>query len=126
MTRILAIATGLSLAAVALLGWLLLGAHEDLGKAQLAARLNAKTIETLQAQEARNQAIDAKLEQLAQARSTHTREVIREVYQQPSTTDCQRSPPMRALDGRLRWQPGHPDDRQPAPAAPAQPVPPAR
>ena len=126
MTKILAIATGLSIAAAGVLGWLLLGAHEDLGKARLAAELNAKTIAVLEAQEARNQQIDQRLEQLQQARATHTKEIVREIYQQESTDACRKSPPMRALDGRLRWQPGHPDDRQPAPAAPAQPLPPAR
>lgn len=126
MTRILSIAAVLSVLAAAAMGALLLRAHQQLGQAKLAAKLNAETIRVLQAQEARNQEIDQKLEQLQLARATHTKEIVREIYQQESTDACRKSGPMRALDGRLRWQPGHPDDRRPAAAAPAQPLPAAR
>lgn len=123
MSKYLAIA-GVALAAIAgVLGWLLLDAHEALGKAELKAKLNAETVKVLQAQEARNQAIDAKLEQLAQQRSEHTKEVIREVYHAPATTVCRDSPAMRALDGKLQWRPGNPGGGPAAAPTPAQPVP---
>ncbi len=123
MTRYVAIGAVVLGAIAGLLGWLLLDAHEALGKAELKALLNANAVSILQDQEARNQAIDSKLEQLATVRADNTREIIREVYIQPASDDCRKSPAMRALDGRLRYQPGNPDGRPPAAAAPAQPVP---
>jgi small-conductance mechanosensitive channel len=124
--RILAIGAAVLAALAGFLVWRLTAAHEALGKAELKAQLNANTVKVLQEQEARNQAIDQRLEQLAQAGATHTREVVRDIYQQPSSDACRRSAPMRALDGRLQWRPGDPDGRPPAAAAPAQPVHPAR
>lgn len=123
MTKYLAIAMGVLLVALGVTGWLLLDAHEALGQAKLTAQINADTIEVLRDQDKRNQAIDAKLEQLAQARAAATREVIREVYRAPSTDACRNSPAMRALDGRLQYRPGDPDGRSAAAPAAAQPVP---
>ena len=105
VTKYLAIgAVALALIAGAL-GWLLLDAHEALGKAELKAQINAHTIKTLTDQDERNQRIDSKLEQLAGARDAVTRETVREIYIQPSTDACRNSPAMKALDGRLRYAP---------------------
>lgn len=123
MTKYLAIGAAVLGVIAGILGWLLLDAHEALGKAELKAQLNANTVKVLQDQESRNQAIDAKLEQLANARGEVTKEIVREIYHQPATTACVQSPAMRSLDGKLRYDPGHPDGRPPAAAAPAQPVP---
>ena len=123
MTRYLAIGmAGLALIA-GLLFWRLLRAHEALGEAELKAQLNADTVAVLQDQEQRNQMLDARLEQLASARDAATKEIVREIYIQPSSDACRRSAPMRALDGRLRYQPGGEGGRPPAAAAPADPVP---
>ena len=122
MSRILA-ATAAALAIVAaLLFWRLLEAHEALGQADLKARLNANAVTLLQEQDLRNQAIDRRLEQLAVAHDAKTRETVREIYVQPSSDACRRSPAMRALDGRLRHQPAPDDGRPTATAAPAGPV----
>ena len=123
MTRYLAIGmAGLALIA-GLLFWRLTAAHERRGQAELKAKVNAETIKVLQDQETRNQAIDAKLEQLASARAEGTRETVREIYIQPSTDACRKSPAMRALDGRLRYQPGGDGGGPPAATAPVEPVP---
>ena len=111
------------LAAIAgVLGWLLLDAHEALGKAELKAKINADTIKTLSDQDERNQRIDARLEQLSGARDTVTKETVREIYIQPSTDACRKSPAMRSLDGKLQYKPGNPDGGPAAAPAPAQPV----
>ena len=123
MTRYLAIGAALLVVIAGVLGWLLLDAHEALGKAELKAQLNANTIKTLTDQDERNQRIDTKLEQLSGARDTVTRETVREIYIQPSTDACRKSPAMRALDGKLHYQPGNPAGRPPGAAAPAQPLP---
>ncbi len=116
-----------SLAVLALLAgflfWRLLETHEALGRADLKARLNADAVTLLQEQDQRNQAIDRRLEQLAVAHDATTRETVREIYVQPSSDACRRSPAMRALDGRLRAQPAPGDGRTAAAAAPARPVP---
>jgi hypothetical protein len=125
MTKVLAIGAAVLAALAGFLFWRLLGAHEALGQAELKAQLNANTVALLQDQEQRNQAIDARLEQLAGARDAATREIVREIYIQPASDACRRSAAMRALDGRLRYRPGGDGDRPPAAAAPAQPVPPA-
>jgi hypothetical protein len=122
VTKYLAIGVGVLAAIVGVLGWLLLDAHEALGKAELKAQINADTIKIMADQDERNQRIDAKLEQLSGARDTVTKETVREIYIQPSTDACRKSPAMRALDGRLRYQPGNPDGRPAAAAAPAQPL----
>lgn len=109
-------------AVTAALGWLLLDAHEALGKAELKAQINAGTIKTLADQDERNQRIDQKLEQLSGARDTVTKETVREIYIQPSTDACRKSPAMRSLDGKLHYKPGDPDGRQAAPAAAPQPL----
>ena len=124
MTRLaLSVAALLGIAASLLL-WRLLDAHRALGEATLAARLNANAVAMLQDQEQRNERLDRKLEQLAAAHDANTREILRDVYSQPAGDACRHSPAMRALDGRLRWQPGSDDGRPAAAAAPAQPVPP--
>lgn len=123
MTKYLAIGAAVLAAIAGVLGWLLLEAHEDLGRAELAAKLNANTIKTLEDQEARNQAIDAKLELLASSRAAGIKETVREIYIQPSSDACRNSPAMRALNGRLQYRPGDPGGRPAAAAAPAQPVP---
>jgi hypothetical protein len=122
MTKYMAIGMVVLAAAAAFLGWLLLDAHEALGKAELKAQLNADTIKIMADQDERNQKIDARLEQLSGARDTVTKETVREIYIQPSTDACRKSPAMRALDGRLRYQPGNPDGRPAAPTAPPQPL----
>jgi hypothetical protein len=78
----------------------------------------------LQDQEHRNQRLDARLEQLAAMRDTATRETVREIFIQPSSDACRRSPAMRALDGRLRYRPDGDGGRAASAATPAQPVPP--
>ena len=123
MTRYLAMAAALLAAVAAFLFWRLLGAHEALGMAELKAQLNANAVAVLQDQEQRNQAIDARLESLASARDAATKEIVREIYIQPSSDACRRSAPMRALDGRLRHQPGGDRDRPPATPTPAERLP---
>ncbi len=123
MTRTLAVGAAVLAAVAGVLGWLLLDAHEALGRAELTARLNANAVTILQDQEGRNQAIDAKLERLSGARDTEIRETVREIYIQPATDACRQSPAMRSLDGKLRYGAGGAGDRPPAAPAPAQPLP---
>ena len=125
MTRALAIVAATLAGLAGLLLWRLLDAHAALGRADLAARLNASAVTALQDQERRNQLLEARLEQLAAARDAATRETVREIYIQPSSDACRRSPAMRALDGRLRHTAGGGGDRAPAAAAPAEPVSPS-
>lgn len=123
MTRGLAIVSATLAGIAGLLLWRLLDAHAALGRADLAARLNADAVIALQDQERRNQLLEARLEQLSSARDTATRETVREIYVQPASDACRRSPAMRALDGRLRYRPDGGDGRASAAPAPAEPVP---
>lgn len=125
MTRALAIVAVTLAGAAGLLLWRLLDTHEALGRAELAARLNADAVTALQVQERLNQQLEARLEHLAATRDAATRETVREIYVQPSSDACRRSPAMRALDGRLRYRPGGDGDRPPAAPAPAHALPPA-
>jgi hypothetical protein len=125
MSRALVASLAVLALLAALLSWRLLEAHEALGQANLKARLNADAVTLLQQQDLRNQAIDRRLEQLAAVHDATTRETVREIYVQPSSDACRRSPAMRALDGRLRAQPGPDDGRAAAATAPAGPVPPS-
>ena len=120
---IVGIAAGVAALAAIVFGWLLLDAHEALGKAELKAQLNANTVKVLQDQETRNQKIDAKLETLATVRDTETREIIREIHVAPSSADCIKSPAMRALNGKLQYKPNVDGGRPAATSTPAQPVP---
>jgi len=124
VTRLLAIVAAAATVATGALLWRLLAAHEALGRAEVAARLNAAAVTALQEQEARNQRLEARLEQLTAARDAATRETVREIYIQPSSDACRRSPAMRALDGRLRYPPAGDDGRPAAAATPAHAVPP--
>ena len=124
MTRAVFIAAAVFAAAAGVLLWRLLAAHEALGRAELAARLNAGAVIALQEQEKRNQLLEARLEQHAAARDAATREAVREIYIQPASDACRRSPAMRALDGRLQYRPGGDGDRPAAATAPAHAVPP--
>ncbi len=123
MTRSLAIVAAMLAAIAGLLLWRLLDAHAALGRADLAARLNAGAVNALQDQERRNQLLEARLEQLSSARDTATRETVREIYVQPASDACRRSPAMRALDGRLRYRPDGGDGRASAAPEAAEPVP---
>ncbi len=125
MIRIALVAAALLGIAASLLLWRLLDAHDALGRAEFAARLNANAVALLQDQEQRNERLDRKLEQLAAAHDANIREILRDVYSQPAGDACRRSPAMRALDGRLRHQPHDDGGRPAAAAAPAQPLPPA-
>lgn len=124
MTRGLAIVAATLAGVAGLLLWRLLDAHAALGRAGLAARLNADAVAALQDQERRNQLLEARLEQLSSARDAATRETVREIYIQPASDACRRSPAMRALDGRLRYRADGDDGRAAAAATPAGPVPP--
>lgn len=125
MTRALAIVAVTLAGAAGLLLWRLLDTHEALGRAELAARQNADAVTALQVQERLNQQLEARLERLAATRDAATRETVREIYVQPSSDACRRSPAMRALDGRLRYRPGGDGDRPAAAPAPAHALPPA-
>lgn len=122
ITKYMAIGMVVLVALLGVSGWMLLDAHEALGKAELKAKLNADTIKIMADQDERNQKIDAKLDKLSGARDTVTKETVREIYIQPSTDACRKSPAMRALDGRLRYQPANPDGRPGAAAAPPVPL----
>ncbi len=121
MTKYLAIGAGVLAAIAGVLGWLLLDAHESLGEAKLAAAVNAKTIETLQANEARNVEIDKRIEGAIQRTAATTREVMRAIATSENTGACGKSPAFRALDG-LRRPPGPDGGGQAPAAAPAQPL----
>ena len=123
MTRGLVLVAATLVALSGVLLWRLLEAHATLGRADLAARLNAGAVTALQEQEKRNQLLEARLEQQSAARDTVTREAVREIYIQPASDACRRSPAMRALDGRLHYRPGGDDGRPAAAAAPADAVP---
>lgn len=122
MTRGLAIVAATLAGIAGLLLWRLLDAHAVLGRADLSARLNAGAVVALQDQERRNQLLEARLEQLSSARDAATREAVREIYVQPASDACRRSPAMRALDGRLRYRADGDDGRASAAATPAEPV----
>ena len=121
MTKYLAIGAGVLAAIAGVLGWLLLEAHEDLGAATLAAKVNAATIKTLQANEARNVEIDKQLEEAIKRTAATTREVMRAIASTNDTGACAGSPAIRALDG-LRRPAGPLDSGQAPAAAPSQPV----
>lgn len=123
MTRALFIVAAALAVATGALAWRLGQAHQALGRADLAARLNAGAVSALQEQERRNQLLEARLGQLAAARDAATRETVREIYIQPASDACRRAPAMRALDGRLRHRPGGDGGRPAAAAAPADAVP---
>lgn len=121
MTNILAISAAALVIALGVTGWLLMDAYESLGAARLAAAVNAKTIETLQANEARNVEIDKQIEEAIKRTAATTREVMRAIASTNDTGACAGSPAIRALDG-LRRPAGPLDGGQAPAAAPAQPM----
>lgn len=121
LTKPLLIVAGASLVLIGVLGWLLMEAHEDLGAATLAAKVNAATIKTLEANEARNVEIDKQIEEAIKRTAATTREVMRAIASTNDTGACAGSPAIRALDG-LRRPAGPLDGGQAPAAAPAQPV----
>jgi len=125
VTRVLVIGAAVLAAIAGLLGWLLLKAHEDLGKAELAAAVNAETIKTLQANEARNVEIDKHIEAALQKTAATTREVMRAINTSSDTGACAKSEPIRALDGLRRPNPGDKDGGQAPAAAAPKPLHPA-
>lgn len=122
MSKYLALAIGGLALICGVLGWLLLDAHEDLGKARLAAEVNAATIKTMQANEDRNVEIDKRIESAIQKTATTTREVMRAINVSDDTGTCARSPAFSALGG-LRRPPGDKDGGQGPAAKTPQPVP---
>lgn len=122
MIRALGIACAVLVAAAALLGWLLLDAHESLGAERMAHAVSKATLATLEANEARNAEIDKKIEGAIQKTAATTREVFRAIATSENTGACAQSPAVRALDG-LRRSGGGQGGGQAAPATPAKPVP---
>ena len=85
--------------------WAWGNAREEAGTAKMSAVINAASLKTVTEQLDRNQAIAERLDKITGQRAETIRETIREVHFQPATTVCRDSPAMRALDGRLRYQP---------------------
>lgn len=85
--------------------WAWGNAREDAGTAKMSAVINAASLKTMTEQLDRNQAIADRLDKITGQRAETIRETIREVHFQPATSVCHDAPAMRALDGRLRYQP---------------------
>lgn len=105
-------------------GWL--DAREDLGAVKVSAAVNAASAKAMTAQAELNQDIAAKLEQLTAQRAEPIKETVREVYLQPASDACRNSAPMRALNGRLRYQGNGQGGSAPSAGSPATAVPAAR
>ena len=100
-------------------------AREEAGTAKTSATINAASLKTMTEQLDSNQAIAERLDKITGRRAETIRKTIREVHFQPATSVCRDAPAMRALDGRLRYQPEARGGGATAPGSAAQAVRPA-
>jgi hypothetical protein len=91
--------------------------------ASFAAAVNGAAVRTMNEQVELNQDIAARLDRLTAPRAETIKEIVREIHIQPSSEACRNSAPMRALDGRLRYDGGRQGGGAAAAGPPAAVVP---